>query len=114
MSRKHVYLALCAPGVALPYYFMAKFLAGPGAAGPGDLAGRMFSDPWVAFLMMDLLVTAMVFLAFMFMEGRRLGMRRLWVPAMAVAMVGVSLGFPLFLYMRELHSERRGEVDECR
>jgi hypothetical protein len=71
-----------------------------------DLAERMFSDPWVAFLMTDLLVSATVFPAFMFMEGRRLGMRRLWVPFLGVATVGVSLGFPLFLCMREAHIER--------
>jgi hypothetical protein len=30
-------------------------------------------------------------------------MRRLWLPIIASLVVGVSLGFPLFLYMRQVH-----------
>jgi len=36
-----------------------------------------------------------------FSEGRRLGMKNLWAPVAANLAVGVSLGLPLFLYMRE-------------
>ena len=35
-------------------------------------------------------------------EGRRLGMKHLWLPVAANLTVGVSLGLPLFLYMREM------------
>jgi hypothetical protein len=38
---------------------------------------------------------------FMAAEGRRLGMTKLWLPAIAAIAVGVSLGLPLFLYMRQ-------------
>ena len=36
-----------------------------------------------------------------FIEGRRAGMRHLWAPIAANLAVGVSLGLPLFLYLRE-------------
>jgi hypothetical protein len=39
---------------------------------------------------------------FIGVEGRRLALRNLWVPVVATCVVGVSLGFPLFLYMRQL------------
>jgi hypothetical protein len=35
-------------------------------------------------------------------------MRHLWAPIVAVLTVGVSLGLPLFLYMRERAVERFG------
>jgi hypothetical protein len=34
-------------------------------------------------------------------EGSRSGMKHLWVPVAASLLVGISLGLPLFLYMRE-------------
>jgi hypothetical protein len=37
---------------------------------------------------------------FVLSEGRRLGIRRLWAPLAASLVVGVSLGLPLFLYLR--------------
>jgi uncharacterized protein DUF2834 len=39
-------------------------------------------------------------------EVRRLGMRHLWAPVAATLAVGVSLGLPLFLYLREARLER--------
>jgi hypothetical protein len=39
-------------------------------------------------------------------EGKRLGMRLLWLPIVSVFVVGVSLGLPLFLYLRQLQLDR--------
>jgi hypothetical protein len=33
-------------------------------------------------------------------------MRRLWFPVIGSLLVGVSLGLPLFLYMRQLHLDK--------
>lgn len=49
---------------------------------------------------MDVIVSASVLILFVFAEGRRLGMQKLWVPVIGTLLVGVSLGLPLFLYMR--------------
>ena len=43
---------------------------------------------------------------FIALEGRRLGVRHLWAPAVASLVVGVSLGLPLFLYLRQAQLER--------
>ena len=45
------------------------------------------------------------FWAFVLLEGRRLSMSGLWVPIAANLLVGVSLGLPLFLYLREVRRE---------
>jgi hypothetical protein len=50
---------------------------------------------------MDVLVSAIVVCVMVSVEGRRAGMTRLWAPVLSVFVVGVSLGLPLFLYMRE-------------
>jgi len=44
--------------------------------------------------------------ALVVIEGRRAGVKHLWAPIAANLAVGVSLGLPLFLYMREERLER--------
>ena len=55
---------------------------------------------------MDVLVSAIVLISFVQTEGKRLGMRLLWLPTVAVFLVGVSLGLPLFLYLRQIQLDR--------
>jgi hypothetical protein len=50
---------------------------------------------------MDVIVSAVVLFVFIFAEGKRLDMSNLWFPVVATLSVGVSLGLPLFLYMRQ-------------
>jgi Terpene cyclase DEP1 len=47
-----------------------------------------------------------VLISFIQTEGKRLAMRLLWLPILGALFVGVSLGFPLFLYQRQLQLER--------
>ena len=54
-----------------------------------------------------MLVSSLVLWIFVLVDGRRDGVRHLWAPIAANLAVGVSLGLPLFLYMRELALERR-------
>ena len=54
-----------------------------------------------AFFGMDVLVSAVVLLTFVRLEGRRAGIRHIWAPVVATLLVGVSLGLPLFLSLRE-------------
>jgi hypothetical protein len=46
--------------------------------------------------------------AFVFIEGKRIGIRHRWLPIAAACVVGVSLGLPLFLYQRQVHLENGG------
>jgi hypothetical protein len=39
-------------------------------------------------------------------ESSRLAIRKWWLPVLATLSVGVSLGFPMFLDLRELELER--------
>lgn len=42
----------------------------------------------------------MVLFIVAFAEGARIAVRHVWLPVAATFVVGVSLGLPLFLYMR--------------
>lgn len=106
MKPKTAYLGLCLAGVVLPYSQFLPFLREHGL----DLrlfVEELFSTRVGAFFGMDVIVSALVLGVFVWVEGRRLAMRRLWAPVVAVLAVGVSLGLPLFLYMRESALERR-------
>ena len=59
---------------------------------------------------MDVLVSAVALLVFMRYEGSRPGVRGRWMVVIAVLTVGVSLGFPLFLYLRERKLEHDAPV----
>ncbi|HXY24041.1 MAG TPA: DUF2834 domain-containing protein [Candidatus Acidoferrum sp.] len=100
MSRKNLYLVFCVLGTALPYWQFVPWVLQNG------LRLRLFVEQLFAnriggFFGMDVLVSAVVLIFFIRREGRRLGVRHCWLPIIGICLVGVSLGLPLFLYLRE-------------
>jgi len=107
LRPKTVYMILCALGVLLPYWQVAPWLSEHGLDLP--LFFRQLCENRVgAFFGMDVLVSAAALLVCAGVEGRRTGRRLLWPVGLAVAAVGVSLGLPLLLYLRERSLERGG------
>lgn len=105
MKPKIVYLALCVAGTLLPYSQFVPFLREHGL----DLrvfVEQLFSNRIGAFFGLDVIVSSMVLWVFVIVDGRRAGIKHLWAPIAANLAVGVSLGLPLFLYMREQRMER--------
>jgi len=102
MRLRHLYLALCVLGILLPYSQFIPWLLEHGLDLP-LLFRHLFANRIGAFFGMDVIVSSLVLWLFVVSEGRRTGMRRLWLPVLASLAVGVSLGLPLFLYMRQLH-----------
>jgi len=100
MTLKTAYLILCFIGTLLP---LSQFL--PWALEHGlDMPlfiQELFATRIGAFFGWDVIVSAVVLLVFVFAEGRRLRMQNLWVIVMATLGVGVSLGLPLFLTLRQ-------------
>lgn len=108
MKPKLLYLTLCVAGTVLPYSQLLPFLREHGL----DFRlffEQLFSNPIGGFFSMDVIVSSIVLWALVFIEGRRSGMNHLWAPIAANLAVGVSLGLPLFLYMREDRLERARE-----
>jgi hypothetical protein len=101
MKRKTVYLAFCVLGIALPYWQFVPWVVAQHGVPLGLFLRELFANRIGGFFGMDVLVSAVVLIFFLRREGQRLGVRHLWLPVVATLIVGVSLGFPLFLYLRE-------------
>jgi hypothetical protein len=113
MKPKTVYLALCFVGALLPYWQFVPWLLERGLNGPLFLH-ELFANRISAFFAMDVLVSAVVLLRFIRVERVRLEIRHWWLPTVAVLTVGVSLGLPMVLYMREVRLERGDSLDNVK
>ncbi|EEA92046.1 DUF2834 domain-containing protein [Pseudovibrio sp. JE062] len=106
---KYFYGLLCILGFLLPYWAFMPWLLENGPDLP-RLLTEAFSGEISAFAWLDVVVSAVVLTGFIFAEGQRLGMKFLWLPILSVFTVGVSLGLPLFLLLRELHVEKTSKT----
>jgi hypothetical protein len=95
VKQKNVYLFLAILGAALPY---SQFI--PWVMENGLHLG-FFANRIGGFFGLDVLVSAVVLVRFVRVEGKRLRMRYLWLPIVGLCTVGVSFALPLFLYLRE-------------
>lgn len=99
LKPQRVYLGLCALGTVLPYSRFVPFVAEHGLD-VREFLGQLFATPISGFFGLDVIVSAAVLTVFVLVEAPRLGIPR-WPPIAATFVVGVSLGLPLFLYLRE-------------
>ena len=105
---KRFYAVACVAGLVLPYWQFLPWVAEHGldvSLLVREAAGARIA----AFAWLDVLVSAVVLFGFMSVEGRRLQMTSLWLPALGTVTVGVSLGLPLFLLLRERQIETLGQ-----
>ncbi|MFY0700330.1 MAG: DUF2834 domain-containing protein [Bermanella sp.] len=104
MNLKTTFLILCVLGALLPLSQFMPWVIENGL----DVQlffKELFSTKIGGFFGMDVIVSAVVLFVFIFAEGKRLQMEKLWLPALATLSVGVSLGLPLFLYLRQVQIE---------
>lgn len=99
---KTLYSILSLLGVALPLSQLIPWLLQHGLNLP-LLIDQAFGERISAFAWLDVVVSAVVLLVFILWEGRRIGMKNLWIPIVGLFSIGVSLGLPLFLLLREIH-----------
>ena len=95
-----LFLVAAILGTVLPLSFFLPFLATHGLD-VSLFCRQLFQNNISAFFGMDVIVSTFVLWLFVFCEGRRRGMTHLWVYVLCTLLVGVSLGFPLFLFFRE-------------
>ena len=100
MKPKTLYLLLCILGAVLPYAAFIPWLFAHGLDIP-LFVESLFANRISAFFGLDVIVSALVLWVFVATEGKRRRVRHLWAPIAASLAVGVSLGLPLFLYLRE-------------
>lgn len=100
--EQNLYLLAAVVGGIVPWIALIEFLLQPEPT-PARFLASMFHNPVAAAVNLDLLISALVFLLWVSIEGRRLGMRRLWWYVPSTLLVGLSFGLPLFLYFRHRH-----------
>lgn len=106
MNLKTTFLILCVLGTLLPLSQFVPWVVKNGLDVPLFFQ-ELFSTKIGGFFGMDVIVSAVVLLVFVFAEGKRLKIPNLWLPVVATLSVGVSLGLPLFLYMRQNQIESK-------
>lgn len=104
------YLTFCILGTILPYSQFIPFLIEHGF----DFQlffEQLFANQISSFFAMDLIVTSVILWIFVFVEGRRLEMKNLWIYIVSNLLVGVSLALPLFLLMRERKQQKTETIN---
>lgn len=91
-----VYLALSLAGLVTAWIF--NYLA--------VMGGQDYGQAWTAtavdlVLTYDLGIVAIALVIFMFAEGKRLGMKRVWLLVLFSGITAMAFVFPLFLALRE-------------
>jgi len=105
MKARRVYLILCVLGFVIPYSQFVPWLLEHGF-NLGLFVRELFANRISMFFAMDVIVSAIVLIWFIQSEGKRLRVRLLWLPTIGTLTVGVSLGFPLFLFLRQVTLDR--------
>ena len=105
MKTRYVFLICCVLGLMLPYSQFVPWIFEHGL----NLTlffRELFANRISAFFAMDVILSAIVLILFIQNEGKRLQVRRLWLPTLGTLVVGVSFGFPLFLFLRQMTLDR--------
>jgi uncharacterized protein DUF2834 len=105
MKTRHFYLVCCVLGLLLPYSQFVLWLLEHGL-NVTLFFSEMFANRISTFFAMDVIISAIVLIWFIQSEGKRLRVRLLWLPTIGTLIVGVSFGFPLFLFLRQMILDR--------
>jgi uncharacterized protein DUF2834 len=105
MKARHFYLVCCVLGLVLPCSQFVPWLLEHGL-NITLLVRELFANRISAFFAIDVIVSALVLIWFIQCEGKRLRVGLLWLPTVGTLVIGVSLGLPLFLFLREVTLDR--------
>lgn len=98
-----VYLALSVAGLITAWVFN----------GLAVMNNQDYGTAWTAtavdlVLTYDLGIVAIAGVIFMFVEAKRIGMKRVWILVVLSGITAMAFVFPLFLALRERHLEKSG------
>ena len=101
---RNFYLFASITGFFVPYAFFIGWLQDNGF-NIDLLLSTITQGNLSLFAWFDVLITALVLLVFIVIDGRRQQVPRLWLPIAGTCVIGPSFGLPLFLYQRQCHLE---------
>ncbi|MDE0756089.1 MAG: DUF2834 domain-containing protein [Woeseiaceae bacterium] len=97
--RQQLYLGMTIVGTLAPPIAGATYLLEHGY-NPAHLMPAIFSSPVSAMVGINVIIGCITLAILMHTEGRELGVKT-WLPILAITVVGISSGLPLYLYLRE-------------
>ena len=103
---KRFYLVMAILGTVLPWFFVLRFFGDVGIDVPGFIFGLFANDP-AAGLTTDFLITSFVFWVWASIDARQHGINNWWIIIPLNLGIGLSLAFPLYLFMREARAETK-------
>lgn len=102
---KYFYGILSILGIVLPYTQFVPWL-GDNGFNVTRLLNEAMQNRISAFAWLDVIVSVVVLIGFILHEGKRAGVKHKWIPIVGTCTVGVSLGLPLFLFLREIQMDQ--------
>ena len=96
---KPVYLFAAIVGTLIPWFFFGTFFVDNGLNLIGFIQAVFANDPARGFTA-DILISIAVFWAWSYWDARQLGVQGWWLTVPSCFFVGLSLGLPLYLYLR--------------
>ena len=100
MSARRFYLVAAVAGTVIPWLFFGAFFALNGLDIPLFLQS-LFANGAAGGFSADVLITIFVFWVWSWRDAKARGVARWWLILPASFFVGLSLAFPLYLYLRE-------------
>jgi len=102
--KRNVYIILCVLGTVIPMAAFVPFVLENGLD-IGLFVQEMFGAQVATFLSADLILSSLALWVFIYFEIRKRTIRYWWLAIVANLGVGLSLGLPLFLLLRDLSKE---------
>jgi len=99
MNRENIYLVMAIVGTLAPGIVGAPYLLEHGY-NPAHLMPAIFSSPVSAMVGINVIIGCITLAILMHTDGRELSIKT-WTPILAITIVGISSGLPLYLYLRE-------------
>jgi len=98
-NRQTIYLVMTIIGTLAPVIVGAPYLLEHGY-NPAHLLPAIFSSAVSAMVGINVIIGCITLAILMHTEGRELGIKT-GLPILAITIVGISSGLPLYLYLRE-------------
>ena len=105
MKPLYIYIVLCILGTILPYAVFIPWLSQNGL-NISQLVSEITASPVAMFAWLDVVISALALLAFILIERQSRKVKLFWLPIVGTFAVGVSLGLPLYLLLRELSTRQ--------
>ena len=100
-SEQWLYAILTLLGGVSTWYFNLQFFAVAEDASMSAFIAQTGTTLPAQSINADIAVASVTFLIWMWIEGRRLGVKRLWLFTVLTFLVAFAFSFPLFLFFRE-------------